>query len=386
MLNVHTHESVRRGETAEFQVVLDDVLSPSKRETGFFASDMDDTMFHGDSGQLIFVECLRQPAFFAEANPDELCQILLPESDIGAGYTARGFIEKGAAGQLDGISSADCIAALAWRERIADDFRRIQARIQTGARDTEEDIRRFIVHTLEFDNLLISLIRQHPDQVVSGRIATAFSRVRLFKGQSAKHLAHLAVTLLSTRHDATERHYTLDIAAKRIIDRSIRINASILQVLGDVTEQGMSGFVITGSPQPIADSLITHSPYRPLTPLERVKGVNLQQSDEGVLTGYIEGQHVFGITKRHILETIQQNTGSRVLMALGDYPSSDRHMGAMALENGGVFIVTHSPGNVEETRDRFDRALREIMGNTEIERASGRIIYLAGEEKSLSDF
>jgi phosphoserine phosphatase len=385
MLRVHTHESVGRGESVSLDDVLSTVLPSHAFEQGIYASDMDDTMFHGDSGQLVFVECLRQPAFYEHTDPQELRQVLLPDTDIGAEYSAREYIERGARGWIDGVSVEQCLSAIQIKDTLMEDFIHIQRRIHAGDQDMDSDVRKFITSAMALDNLLIGLVRQHPDQSVSSRISTAFSRVRLFKGQSAARLAHLAVTLLTQHPEHPERHYTLGEAAERIIDRSVRINASILRVLKQLTMHGMDGHVITGSPQLVAQSLIAHSPYARIIPKEHIQGVKLAQSDEGQLTGYIEGQHIFGLTKRHILEEIQQKTGKMVYMALGDFPSSDRHMGAVALENGGVFIITHKTGYVEQVRDVFDTALKQIMDPHRVERAADRIIYLPGEEKSLSE-
>lgn len=384
-MKVRTHAGIGRGEEVDLQSVLDEVLPASLREESLFASDMDDTMFHGDSGQLIFLECLRQPSFYTHIDIQELESILLPNVEIGETYTALGYIQQGALGLIPGVSQSDCIQAIEKQKGLVDKFTEIRQSVLSGKQEVEEDIRIFIHEAISFDNLLISLNKQHPNQATSNRLATAFSRVRLFKGHSAEHLAQLATSLLKRTAADPDRHYILDPKAQSVLDRTVRINTSILNLLSGVKIEGMDGYVITGSPQPVAESLMRQTPYSTIVAPERIKGVQLKEGTQKRLTGCIEGQHIFGLHKRTILENIQKQHQKRVMLALGDFPSSDRHMGAVALENNGVFVITHKSGDEDRVRHAFDQSLQEIMGRRNLNQAADRIVYLPGQESFLHD-
>ncbi len=372
-----THHSLAKtGESFSPDDLLEEFLPVRTWENSIYTSDMDDTMFRGDSGQFSFIDCLRRPEFYDVGEADAFIDMLLPDTDIGTGYSARALIERGAGGFIPGMSDDDCRRALRMQETLGQHYRDIQLLLKKNqAQEAQEAIRLFLRDVLVFDALLISLNRQHPDQQTSSRMATAFSRVRLLKGQPMQHLANVAAQLLAPRGNA-DRHLILDVNTKRIIDCSVQVNGSILALLRNIAAQKAVGYVITGSPQPIAHALISQSSYAPIVPLERIEAVKLQQCEAGRLTGQIEGQHVFGLAKRRIIERLERDTGQRVRLALGDYPSSDRHMGAHALENNGVFVITQEEKHLERTRTEFDAALKEIMGTEAVEKAADRIWYV----------
>lgn len=353
-----------------------------------YGSDMDQTMILNDSGALVFMEYLRSPDFY-RFSPRELHDALVPDIETGT-TTPRQFLEEGAAGRIEGVLQADCALALRMREDIVAAYAVLQdaMRSSTQTADTAVKLGAFMRLILEFDSLLIRLKNQHPCSATANLLAAALSRFRLFGGQTTETMEAAALQLLAVTEDHPERFFEARAgdAAHSKLDRVVQANAPIHALLRDLHErQGAEGVVVTATPAEIARTIIRDSVYRALIPDDRIIATRLAKTACGTrFNGRLDGGMVAGVGKTRLLEERTAAVGRTIKLVLGDLPGSDAHMGAMALDNGGVFVVTHAPGAYEQTRAGFDTFLTRIMGKTKLDGAQERIWYVEASPMPLN--
>ncbi len=372
MSKLHTHASVGQGESYDLESLRDTLLPASVWKEGVFASDMDQTMFLNDMGALVFIEYLQNPAFYAMST-DELRRIILPSD-------TEWFFEQGAAGQIEGVSSEGCHEALLLAEEIVKNFDALRASMQqTRHTPDRSQLMAFIQKICALDSKLIHLKNQHPDPAVSNTLAKAFSRYRLFGGQEASVIDRLTTAVMSLAHDHPERVLPIQAGDSKHaeVDRLIRVNGSVHGLLDRVIEDGAEGYAVTATPFEIATTAIRSSIYSHIIPHDRILATKLMLNPEKThLAGGLDGEMMAGIRKAQLLAQIEADTNRKIMLVLGDLPGSDAAMGAMALRNNGVFVVTHHPQQLEETHDGFDRYLKRLMGNNDVEHAQDRILYI----------
>jgi len=373
-MQIRTHESIGRDETFSLEQVKDAHLPASTWEqNGIFASDMDQTMFLNDMGALVFIGYLQNPAFY-RMSAEDLQRIILPAG-------TEWFFEQGAAGNIDGVSPAECSEALDLAEQIVTDFALLREGMLEGSQDAafRQTLIAFMQKICSLDSRLIHLKNQHPDAQTSNTLAKAFSRFRLFGGQETTVIERMTEEALALTHDHPERNLPLRAgdAKREGVDRLISVNEPIYKLLNGTVQEGAEGFAVTASPLDIAATAIRSSVYSTIIAPEKILATQLARSECGTyLSGSLKGEMVAGIRKTQLLQEMTAQSGKRVMLALGDLPGSDAAMGAMALTNGGVFVVAHQPDHIEESHAGFHAYLSRIMGKPELEKAQDRIWYV----------
>lgn len=368
-----THASAETGESYDLENIQQEQLPSSVWEKGIYASDMDQTMFLNDIGALVFIQYLQDPSFYT-VSPEEFRRILMPAG-------TEWFFEKGVKGEIDGVSQKDCAEVVCLFDEIAEAFEQLREEMLSTnpLPETRMHMYAFMEKICMLDSMLINVKNQHRNAIESNDLAKAFARIRLYRGQEKAIFDRLTHEAFALSHDHPERMLPIRAGDSKTaeVDRLIRVNRSTYGILKEVSSEGANGYVVTASPLPIASRAIRSSVFQTLVTDDQIIATKLSLSSCGQrLDGKVDGDFVAGIRKSQLLEKLTVETKKKVMLAIGDLPGSDAAMGAMALSNGGVFVVTHKCDELEESRNGFDEYLKRIMGARALDRVQERIWYV----------
>ncbi|MDB4979240.1 MAG: hypothetical protein JWM56_1426 [Candidatus Peribacteria bacterium] len=317
---------------------------------GLIATDMDGTMFLEDAGRLVFNNFIESPEFFSR-DPTDFNSLLLTSYPITEdGRSARDLVKNAAEGRGSELSAETCRDVLHECGNLTENY----ARLHSIGATSEDERRAFAQAFLALDQKLIDLKNTVQDFGLSNRLAEAFWRFRMTTGFPASHIASYA---------------------KRLADGGIRANSPVHQILHSAPKADTI-HVITASPCVVARELIRASLYKTVITDHTVIPTTLQRSETDHLTGRIEGEMITGDVKRVLLQHLQRNTGATLRMALGDHPPGDGAMGALVLEKGGVFVITHEPEKFQTMRQAFHSVLAQFI---EPDEHADRIWYVEQE-------
>lgn len=373
-----THASLGSGESFSEHDLLDEHLRGS--DPAVLASDMDQTMITADVGALAFVELLQSATFFTRT-PEEFRTCILP--DITAERTStHAFLREGAANEMAGVSAKECQLALETADTLATMYETLWQKLQHTPDDPSlrGEMTAFTRLVLQFDRMLIKLKSQHPCAQTSNALGSAFSRYRLFQGHNPDSLEKTVQQLIQLDHNHPERILPFQVgdAHKKEMDRKIQVNTPIFSLLRKIKDRRDPDMIaITASPVEIASAILRESIYCTLFNPKGIRATQLQRCHStGLLTGRLDGPMVAGIRKRIILEEMCARENKKLIAALGDSPGSDAPMGALALSQGGVFVIAHDPERYDITHSEFDKKLTSILGAREVDLAKNRIWYV----------
>lgn len=381
-MKLHTHSSVETGKEFDVAAMKDEFLPAKTWEKGMYGSDMDWTMVLNDTGALLFVRYLMRPDFY-RLEPQVLHEMLLPDVHVGE-LSTREFIVKGSEGAYVGVNPADCDKALRAREEITNMYTDLRGIMLNGGPTTpaqQSALLEFVTKIVELDSLLIALKNQYSSAVTANKMAAAFSRYRLFGGQDSGMIGETIHTLLEMDPAHPDRYLKMRAgdATHDKLDQKVVVNAPVFDFLSAVRKEGAEGRIVTASPAEVAQAVIRGSVYRTLFTPDEVIATKLEKDAASRLSGRLDGPMMAGVTKTESLQNAADATGKTVKLALGDLPGSDAAMGALALQNNGVFVIAHQPGEVDRVRGGFDSYLKRILG-PDLSPYAERIWYIPTRE------
>ena len=368
--------------------LFDEFLPDEKLRHGVVCSDMDQTMFKQDIGQLVFLEQLSDPGFWSNIPKHLFPHILMP-------LRYRRILERTASGTILSEKVLDCRYALYLEQKILDLQGHIRKLISRGKKlDLNHPVvNEFMGKMLALDSVIMRL---QPYLSTRISIEELFMRTRFFAGWTKETVVKYTSRAMARDSDATHRRVTLRVHNKdelpklgsnlepRVIyrikqDRLIEVVAGVREILARCFEKGAHIRIVTTNLSAIAEEALRSSEYIFLDANVAVLGSSLRRRQRKKskppyrYKTRFTAPPFFARRKAEIAQTVSGTQKRVFLMALGDSPSNDGPMGEVALRNGGVFVMV---GNeIEKTRRKFDPLFRKLYGEGEPE-VGRRMVYV----------
>ncbi|MCF7917641.1 hypothetical protein K9L27_01380 [Candidatus Gracilibacteria bacterium] len=307
--------------------------------------DFDDTLVLGDWGNKLFREQIQDSSFWKLYTPEQFQDILLPKNPVkdDDDLSYYRIVKEGAHGKNPDLKrekrtpESEGIKIL-WT--LYEELSSLYGKLKNER--TEEELNEFAQKMELFDQTILKLESYFSE--FFGNVI--FSRIRFLAGHTPKKITSFT---------------------KKIIqDHGVELNEPIVSVLTELTKnKNSSQKIVTTNLQRLVRQVIVSSPA--LSDIfhgnnDIIATKTLRDKNNQFPSPVIKGEPLFGPRKAEKMKQSALSEKKIFRIAVGDSVNNDGPMGAAALENEGIFIVTYNPQkNIEEVISKFRNKVKQIL-------------------------